>query len=136
MLLSFPRPPGPSNDAQSAIAKLNSVALSAAHIEAALKVLAMLPETQRDHPAAQAAALQAYARDAKLGEETFAAAALHARVAALAKWTAEHDPERQSHAESVLEAAARYPLSDMDGGIAFEAAEFQELILFIEELPW
>jgi hypothetical protein len=80
--------------------------------------------------------LQAYARDVGLRDETIAAVALHAHVTALAKWTAAHDPQRQSDPEAVLEAAARHLLNEAGSGVAFEPAEFQELILFIEELPW
>lgn len=69
-------------------------------------------------------------------EEEAASAALHARVTALTKWTAARDPERQSDVRSVLEATARFPLSDTDAGIGFEAAGFEELILIIDDLPW
>ncbi|MET0245682.1 MAG: hypothetical protein ABW182_02945, partial [Sphingomonas sp.] len=61
---------------------------------------------------------------------------LHARVAALTKWTEAHDPLRQSDAEAVVEAAARQPLVETAAGVGFEAPALQELILFIEELPW
>lgn len=43
---------------------------------------------------------------------------------------------RQSDAESVIEAASRFPLSESDDGVIFEPGGFQEMILFIEELPW
>jgi hypothetical protein len=85
---------------------------------------------------AQALVLQEFARDNGLGESPLVSAALHARVAALAKWTALCDPRREENAEAVVEAAARYPLSDLAGGVGFEAEGFQEMVLFIEELPW
>ena len=126
----------PSRDeARGPIQLLNSVAITGQQIETALAVLAGLPAHLRQRPDAQALALQAYAREAGFEEEC-ASAALHARITALAKWTATHDPERQSDAEAVLEAAARYPLSDMEAGIGFEPGGFQELVLFIEELPF
>lgn len=65
-----------------------------------------------------------------------AAAALDARIAALARWRAAYDPREQSNREALLEAAARFPLSEQEDGLGFEPAGFQELALFIEELPW
>ncbi|NML08075.1 hypothetical protein [Sphingomonas sp. G-3-2-10] len=119
----------------SATDKLNTVPVSGPKLETALKVLAALPAHLRMRPAAQALALQAYASEAGF-EEEFASAALHARVTALAKWTAVHDPDRQSDAKSVLEAAARFSLGDTEPGIGFEAGGFRELVLFIDDLPW
>lgn len=119
----------------SATALLNSVPISGPQFEAALEVLAALPAHLRARPTAQAVALQAYAKESGF-EEEYASAALHARVTALAKWTAAYDPERQSDPRSVMEAAARFPLSEMETGIAFDAPGFQEMIMFIEELPW
>jgi hypothetical protein len=119
----------------SAAELLNGVTLSGPQIEAALEILAALPGHLRARPAAQALALQAYAREAGFEEES-APTALHARVTALAKWTAAHDPERQSDVGSVMEAAARFPLAETDAGIGFEPGGFQELILFIDDLPW
>ena len=120
----------------TAIEALNAPVFTGAQIATALEVLAMLPKAHRDNPHAQAAVLQAYARDAGLRDETVAAVALHARITALARWTAAHDPSRQSSPEAVMEAAARHPLTQAENGIAFEPAGFQELVLFIEELPW
>lgn len=119
----------------TATARLNAVPVSGPQLEAALEILAALPAHLRALPAAQALALQAYSREAGLEEEA-ASAALHARVTALAKWTAARDPERQSDARSVLEAAARFPLSEGECGIMFDTAGFQEMVLFAEELPW
>ena len=119
-----------------AIDRLNAVPLSGAQIAAALQVLALLPTAHRDDPRSQAAVLQAYARDAGLTDDASAGAALHARVASLTKWTAANDPLRQSNAEAVMEAAARHPLVETEAGIGFEAPAFQEMILFIAELPW
>ncbi|MBC9030792.1 hypothetical protein IAG41_00150 [Sphingomonas sp. JC676] len=128
--------PARRTSTSTAIEALNAPLFTGAQIAAALEVLAMLPEAHRDNPHAQAAVLQAYARDAGLRDETISAVALHARVTALAKWTAAHDPQRQSDPEAVLEAAARHSLSESGSGVAFEPTGFQELILFIEELPW
>lgn len=131
-----PKPARRTGTMGTAIEALNAPLFTGAQIAAALEVLAMLPEAHRDDPHAQAAVLQAYARDAGLRDETIAAVALHARVTALAKWTAAHDPQRQSDPEAVLQAAARHPLNESGSGIAFEPGGFQELVLFIEELPW
>lgn len=125
----------PSDASMSATDLLNAAPVSAAQLEAALEVLATLPAHLRASPHAQALALQAYAREAGFEEEA-ASAALHARVTAPAKWTAAHDPEHQSDARSVLEAAARFPLGDTEDGIGFEASGFQELMLFIDDLPF
>lgn len=114
---------------------LNAVSISGLQLEAALEVLAALPAHLRSRPGAQALALQAYAKEAGF-EDADASAVLHARVTALAKWTAVHDPERQSDPRSVLEAATRFPLSEAGAGIVFEPGGFQELILFIDDLPW
>lgn len=115
--------------------RLNAVPLAADQLRTALERLAALPAALQSAPAAQAKALQAYAEEEAL-IDACASAALHARATALAKWTAAHDPDRQSDAQAVLEAAARFPLSDGAAGIQFEAAGFQEMILFIEELPF
>lgn len=119
----------------SAADRLNAVAVSSSQLEAALDVLAALPAHLQARPAAQALALRAYAKEAGF-EEDDASAVLHARVTALAKWMEAHDPERQSDARSVLEAAARFPLGETESGIGFEPGGFQELILFIDDLPW
>jgi len=115
---------------------LNAVRLGCAQIAAALEAIALLPAGYRDNPHAQAEILQAYVRDARLGDVAVTAATLHARLTALAKWTAAHDPERQSDPEAVMEAAAQAPLVETGHGIGFEAAAFQEMVLFIEALPW
>lgn len=134
-MLSIASAASPSDATISATDLLNAVPVSAAQLEAALEVLATLPAHLRASPHAQALALQAYAREAGF-EEDAASAALHARVTALAKWTAAQDPQRQSNVRSVLEAAARFPLGDTENGIGFEAGGFQELILFIDDLPF
>lgn len=120
----------------NAIGRLNVIPLVGAQLSAALEILALLPDERRTDPHAQAMALQAYARDAGFVDDMIAAAALHARVTALTKWTAANDPGRQSDANAVIEAAARFPLEDGVGGITFEPGGFQEMVLFIEELPW
>ena len=119
----------------SAMERLNGVKISAAQIQTALERLSSLPAHLRDKPPAQALALQALVTEEALPED-YASAALHARVVALAKWAALCDPNRQSDAEAVIEAASRFPLSESDDGVIFEPGGFQEMILFIEELPW
>lgn len=118
------------------LAILNAISFAPSQIAAALEVLAMLPVAAKQSPVAQSVALQAYARDAHLGEGAPVSAALHARVASLAKWTAAHDPGRQSDPEAVIAATAHFPLGHLSNGIGLEPAGFQEMILFIEELPW
>ncbi|MDP5280085.1 hypothetical protein Q9Q95_14230 [Sphingomonas sp. DG1-23] len=125
-----------TGDAVSPTDRLNAIILAGPQLAAALEVLAMLPAGRRADPYAQAEVLQAYARDARFADDVVAGAALHARVTALAKWTAAHDPLRQSGPEAVLEAAARHPLVETEAGIGFEGAAFQEMVLFVEELPW
>ncbi|WP_404333855.1 hypothetical protein AB2M62_11490 [Sphingomonas sp. MMS12-HWE2-04] len=98
--------------------------------------MTLLPAEHREDPRAQAQVLQAYAKDAGFADEVMAGAALHARITGLAKWTVSHDPHRQSNPEAVMEAAVRNPLIETDNGIGFEGAAFQEMILFIEDLPW
>lgn len=115
---------------------LNAVTFAAAHIQGALEALAMLPPRAQKDPLVQALQFQAYVREAALPDEPMVSASLHARITALAKWTAAHDPARQSDAEAVIAATARYPLSEVADGIGFEPSGFQEMILFIEELPW
>lgn len=115
---------------------LNAVAVSPAQLQAALDIPAALPHSAKRAPLDQALALQAYAREAGLGDNPGVSAALHARVTALANWTAVHDPDRQSDAQAVIAATARYPMGNLAGGIGFDPAGFQEMILFVEELPW
>ncbi|WP_150125562.1 hypothetical protein [Sphingomonas sp. LM7] len=119
----------------SAMERLNGVKVSAAQLQTALERLSSLPAHLRNKAPAQALALQALAAEEAFAED-YGSAALHARIVALAKWTALHDPERQSDAEAVIEAAARFPLSESEDGVRFEPGGFQEMILFIEELPW
>ncbi|MDV3455807.1 hypothetical protein RZN05_02335 [Sphingomonas sp. HF-S4] len=134
--------PAPAAPALSAIDRLNAVPLSGQQLAAALAMLAMVPASHQDDPHAQALALQAYAADSGFADDALAGAALHARVTALAKWTAAHDPTRQSDPQAVLAAAAQHPLVDTGTGtgtgigIGFEAAAFQEMVLFLEDLPW
>ena len=108
--------------------ELNAVSVSPAQIETAL------PFHLRSSPTAKALALQAYARAGY--EQDATSLALRARVMALTKWIAAHETERQFAEHSVLEAAARFPLSETETGSGFEPVGFQELILFIEDLPW
>ena len=80
----------------------------------------------------QALAVQVLSTEEAFSED-YASAALHARV--VARWAALHDPGRQPDAEAVIEAAARLSLSESEDGVRFEPAGFQEMILFIENLP-
>ena len=134
-MLSFQPRVSDATPLPSATERLNAVQITAFQLEGALEVLARLPAHLRNRPQAQALALQAFAEEEGFGDDC-ASAALHARATALAKWTAAHDPELQSNAEAVIEAAARFPLAANEAGIAFEPAGFQELILFIEDLPF
>lgn len=126
----------PQPSGGDSIDELGGVAFQPAHIEAALGVLATLPLQARGNPLMQAQALQAYVVEAGLGDDPVVSAALHARITALAKWTAAHDPGRQSDPQAVMTATASVPLKDLSDGIGFDPAAFQELLLFIEELPW
>jgi len=121
--------------AAQAPASLNAVAIGTAHLEAAMKMLAEMPDSRRD-PAIRRRALRQFARDAGFADEERAGAALHARITALSNWIEQHDHHRQSDTQAVLEAAARFPLSELAGGFGFDPAGFQEMVLFIEELPW
>lgn len=121
---------------EDALERLNRVVFTPAQIEGALEMQFLLPAQRQRDPRLQALALQAYASDSGLEDDFATAAALHARIAALAKWTASHDPHRQSDAQSVVCAAAQFPLSELADGVGFEPTGFQEMILFIEELPW
>ena len=110
--------------------------LSAAQIDAARRLLALNAARDRGDPVAQASRLQGFARQAGLGDAPIVAAALHARIGALDRWILAHDPTRQSDPSALNQAAAQMPLSDTASGVAFEGDAFQELVLFIEELPW
>ncbi len=122
--------------APDGLESLNRVVFTPAQIEAALEMLFLLPAQRQRDPRIQALALQAHARDKGPDDDIAIAAALHARIAALAKWTVDHAPRRQSDAQAVMSAAAQFPLSEQAEGIGFEPTGFQEMILFIEELPW
>ena len=137
MLSQAIRPDGATPAANGVLEILNANPIGVDQLEAALSVVAQLPATSDRDPMAQVTALQAYVRNAQLGDDALLyAAALDARVTALAAWIAEHDPQRQWNAQAVIEAAARFPMSDLREGIRFDAPAFQEMILFIEELPW
>jgi len=131
---AIPMPDAPQRN--DPLAVLNAVAVAPAQLTAALEALSLLPAGAQRDPRAQAFALQAYVVEAGLGDDPAVAAALHARVTALAKWTAAHDPARQSDPDAMIAAAAQFPMCALDAGIGFEPAGFQEMILFIEELPW
>lgn len=97
---------------------LNAIAISAAQLAAALTAVDQLPAHGHDGPIAHARVLEAYAHVAGQNEDApLFAAALGARLAALAGWIAKHDPDRQWNAQGVTEAAVRFPLSDADDGI-------------------
>jgi hypothetical protein len=71
---------------------LKAIPIGVAQLDAALSVVVDLPATGDHDPMAQAAALRACVRDAELGDHPLLyAAALDARVTALAGWTAEHE---------------------------------------------
>jgi len=135
-MYAYPPLSGTAASASDPTARLNAVHLTGERISAALEALAMLPGVHRDDPRSQALVLQACARDAGFEDDVIAGAAMHARVTALAKWIAVHDPARQSGPDAIAEATARHPLVESEHGIAFEPSGFQELILFIDELPW
>ena len=136
MLTQTVQPEPATSQSANALGALNAVTLNASQVEAALRVIAALPSDLQSNPIAQGLVLQSYARELALGDEALVAAALHARVVALEKWLALHDPERQSNGQALIEASARYALCEIGDGIGFEPAGFQEMVLFIEELPW
>jgi hypothetical protein len=74
--------------------------------------------------------------DAATGMTPQQAEAVRARATALSAWIAAHDPQVQSNREALLSAAAHFSLSEGQDGYGFEPSGFQEMILFIEELPW
>ncbi|MBA4756024.1 MAG: hypothetical protein H2050_14445 [Sphingobium sp.] len=59
-----------------------------------------------------------------------------ARLAALSAWQAEHDPRHEGFSAAVIDAVARFSPNESGHAFGFGPADFQELILFIEELPW
>ena len=101
------------------IDRLNAVSISAAQIAAAMEGRSADDDVK-----------------ANTASNSEIAAALHARVIALAHWRAAHDPHCQANCEALIEASARFPLTGQKGEPGFEPAGFQELALFIEELPW
>ena len=74
--------------------------------------------------------------DIPVDDLTLETAAIRARGSALASWVAGHDPQLQSNREALVSAAAYFSLSECGEDYGFEPAGFQEMILFIEELPW
>lgn len=118
------------------VERLNAVALTGAELEAALRAIAALPGPEQRDPVMQSLMLQAFVERANITGGVAASAALHARMTALDAWTRDHDPNRDANAEAVMEAAARQPLVETDGGIGFEPVSFSELILFVEQLPF
>jgi hypothetical protein len=126
----------PGNAENHALASLNTVAIRPVDIEAAMQLLDTIAATDRNNPQIHAAVLRRFMRDTGFADEAIASAALHAIIIAISNWIEAHDPRRDSDAKAVFEAAARFPLSDLPGGIGFDAAGFQEMVLFLEELPW
>ena len=59
-----------------------------------------------------------------------------ARLNALARWQAVHDPHGHIERAHLLDAAALATLIDTDAGPGFDDAHFGELVEFIAELPW
>jgi hypothetical protein len=109
------RSQGVPHEAASPLEQLNAVLVTAAQIERAWT------------GPGDDAATDITSRQAK---------AVRARVTALSAWIAAHDPHVQSNREALLSAAAHFSLSDGEDGYSFEPSGFQEMILFIEELPW
>jgi hypothetical protein len=126
----------PVDEITAALDTLNVTKFSAPQLESALRLVGQLPIPAQGDPIARGEALEAYVRGAGFDDVVLASETLAARVTALTRWRADHDPLQQSNAQSVLEAAAVSRLSRVEDGIGFEPAAFQELILFIEEIPW
>jgi hypothetical protein len=61
---------------------------------------------------------------------------LRVRVAALIAWRSVYDPQRAIDDGALLDAAARFPLRLEEDGFRFEPHGFQEMIEFIDEMPW
>lgn len=118
------------------LVSLNAVVLSAAHLKTTKRVMAEMPAPAWIDPLTREPALRGLARAAGFGDDAKIGAALYERVTALAHWIEANDPNRQSDMEALFEAAARFPMSALAGGLGFDPAGFQELVLFIEELPW
>lgn len=106
----------------SLLARLNAVSISPAQL--AMPV------------ARQPCATQPETATAGLADFSLAEAALQARRNALAEWRGAFDLSGKWDEEAVIAAAAHFPLSENADGIGFEAAGFQKMILFIEDLPW
>lgn len=126
--------------AQSPADRLNTVGITAAQFGAAWEASAIASAAGGNGMAAARARSDAAAETLDVNpansSEGLRAAALQARVTALADWIETHDPAHQSESAALREAAARHLLSASDSGIGFEASGFQELVLFLEELPW
>lgn len=123
------------DSAVAALKALNAVSFTGEHVQSALVVLRCLPREDQFDPAAQAEAIADYAAATGI-VSPIAAPALHARIIALNKWTAEHDPRHDSDAVTVTDAAATCPLIDGGKGISFDPDRFAETMALVADMLW
>jgi hypothetical protein len=61
---------------------------------------------------------------------------LLARSIALRRWRADHDPDGKGDKNAQIAAAAGAPIILVDGGPAFDGSSLNDLIAFVNDLPW
>lgn len=120
----------------TALATLNGVKLTEAQFLGGMRAIEALPQDQRWDVIERAFALQDYAERAGLSPVEAVSAAIAARVTALYKWQAVHDPNLVNDPDHLLAAAAIADLMSDDGGVCFDADRYRELVEFIAQMPF
>jgi hypothetical protein len=115
-------------------ATLSEVRFTAAQVKAAIALLR--PVQDEAGVVEHAMILADFVRDERIEPCDAAAIALHARIVAMDRWCARHDPHGQTDVDAFFEAAARAPLAWTEDGRGFEPMAFGELVEFIAELPF
>jgi hypothetical protein len=123
-------PPG------SAIAAINSVALTGAQLRAAIETIQHIPVRSEADMVRHAQLLSDFAREYGFTPEFYAGPALQARAMALDGWCHRYDPFGLTDKDAFFEAGARAPLVETAEGIGFEPVAFGELITFLEDMPY
>ena len=131
-----PIPVDLSDDAQaSLIETVNCLAITKDQLAAQMQIIDLVPEAMK--VGGQVLARSSIERAEQLGlSDPRAPLALLARTVALRRWREEHDPHARLDNLLVIEAAAIAPVILSGGMPAFEGAALQELIDFINALPW
>jgi hypothetical protein len=117
-------------------ATLSAVRFTAAQMRTAVAALQHRPMQSEADVVEHATILADFVQDQRIEPLDVAGIALHARIVAMNRWCAGHDPYGQSNVDAFFVASARAPLVQTEAGRGFEPVAFAELIETIAEMPF